>query len=257
MKKIFTLFAALTMVMSMFAAQETVYFVNANDWTGTIKAYGWGGTASDTWPGNEMKKENEKIGGKDVYSYTKEAGTYVNIIFNNKEGDNGNQTADLTWTAGKYYVKDGWYTKAEVEEQLGKPDVYIVAGQPALLGSEWSNNDANNTMTKQTDGSYQLVKKDITLAVGTYEYKVVLNYDWNTCYPGENAKLEIATDGTYDVTFKFVPSTSEVSATATAATTAVEDVEATQANVKFIHNGQMVVRYNGKLYNVMGQEVKE
>ena len=256
MKKIFTLFAALTMVMSMFAAQETVYFVNANDWTGTIKAYGWGGTASDTWPGNEMKKEAEKIAGKDVYSYTKEAGTYVNIIFNNKEGDNGNQTADLKWTAGKYFVRNGWYTKDEVAAELAK-QVYIVAGQSALLGSEWDNGDANNQMTKQADGSYQLVKKNVTLAAGTYEYKVVANKDWSSAYPGENAKLEIATDGTYDVTFKFVPSTSEVSATATAATTAVEDVEATQTNVKFILNGQMVVRYNGKLYNVMGQEVKE
>ena len=106
MKKIFTFFAAMTFVLSMNAAPETVYFVNALDWTGTIKAYGWGGTKTDTWPGNPMTKETEQIAGKDVYSYTKEAGTYPNIIFNN----GSKQTADLKWNAGKYYVIDGWYT---------------------------------------------------------------------------------------------------------------------------------------------------
>jgi len=59
MKKIFTFFAAMTFVLSMNAAPETVYFVNALDWTGTIKAYGWGGTKNDTWPGNPMTKETE------------------------------------------------------------------------------------------------------------------------------------------------------------------------------------------------------
>jgi hypothetical protein len=39
--------------------------------------------------------------------------------------------------------------------------------------------------------------------------------------------------------------------------TAVEDVKPVENKVKFIHNGQIVVRHNGKLYNVMGQEVKE
>ena len=356
MKKIFTLFAALTMVMSMFAAQETVYFVNAHKWTGTINAYAWTSTPNAEWPGAPAKKEATKIGGYDVYSYTAEAGTYANIIFNNGSA----QTEDLKWTAGKYYVKDGWYTKEEAEKKLAAPveyesvyfvnvagwetvkiytwspsiagwpgvdmkkeanklggydvysysvekgssfggmlftcggdecktgdlqwtpgkyfvkgkwytkeeaeaqlaqpqvDVYIVAGAAVLLGSEWSNNDANNTMTKQADESYLLVKKNVTLTNDTtYEYKVVKNEDWNTAYPADNATLTVPANGTYDVTFKFVPSTSEVSATATAAATAVEDVEATQTNVKFILNGQMVVRYNGKLYNVMGQEVKE
>ena len=38
--------------------------------------------------------------------------------------------------------------------------------------------------------------------------------------------------------------------------TAVENVDATNKNVKFVYNGQLVVRHNDKLYNVMGQEVK-
>lgn len=125
MKKIFTLFAALTMVMSMFAAEEKVYFVNAHDWTGNITVHAWGGTATETkWPGVAATKEAEKISGKEVWSFTAEAGAYKNVIFTNK-GDNGTQqTGDLVWTAGKYWVKDAWCTKFEAELKLGLPVTY-------------------------------------------------------------------------------------------------------------------------------------
>ena len=235
---------------------ESVYFVNVAGWE-TVKIYTWNPSIAG-WPGVDMKKEANKLGGYDVYSYSAEKGSSFDGMLFTCGGDEC-KTGDLQWTPGKYFVKGKWYTKEEAEAQLAQPqvDVYIVAGAAALLGSEWDVADANNHMTKKGDDAYVLEKKGVELKVGSYEYKVVKN-DWSDAsYPNDNAKLEIATDGTYDVTFKFVPSTSEVSATATAATTAIEDVEATQANVKFIHNGQMVVRYNGKLYNVMGQEVKE
>ena len=108
MKKIFTLFAALTCFVSMFAATETVYFVNAQKWTGTINAYAWA-PQNAHWPGVAVTKEAGQLAGFDVYSYSAEAGTYQNVIFNN----GSKQTADLTWTAGKYFVLDGWYTKEE------------------------------------------------------------------------------------------------------------------------------------------------
>ena len=121
MKKFTLLFVALLSIMSMSAATETVYFVNANNWTGTIKAHLWGGTANGTsWNGNDMTKESEQIAGFDVYSYSAEAGAYANVIFNNGSA----QTTDLTWTAGKYYVKDGWYTKDEAVVKLGQPIEY-------------------------------------------------------------------------------------------------------------------------------------
>ena len=108
---------------------ETVYFVNALNWTGTINAYAWEPVQNANWPGVAATKEAEQIAGYDVYSYTAEAGTYKNIIFNGT----GGQTADLVWTAGKYYVKDGWYTKEEAEAQLAKPieyeSVYFVNAQ--------------------------------------------------------------------------------------------------------------------------------
>ncbi|MBO5816681.1 MAG: starch-binding protein, partial [Paludibacteraceae bacterium] len=108
---------------------ETVYFVNAANWT-KVNAYAWTTDPNASWPGVAANKEAEQIAGYDVYSYTAEAGTYANVIFNNGEGQ---QTADLVWTAGKYYVKDGWYTKEEAEAKLAAPaeyeSVYFVDNQ--------------------------------------------------------------------------------------------------------------------------------
>ena len=122
MKKIFTLFAALMCMVSMYAATETVYFVNAQKWAGTINAYAWtdGVGNNHEWPGLPATKETEQIAGCDVYSYTAEAGTYANVIFNN----GATQTADLTWTAGKYFVKGEWCTKEEAAVKLGQPVEY-------------------------------------------------------------------------------------------------------------------------------------
>ena len=120
MKKIFTFFSACICAMSMFAATETVYFVNADKWTGTINAYAWTSSSNASWPGTAATKEAEQLAGCDVYSYSAEAGTYANIIFNN----GSKQTADLKWTAGKYYVRDGWYTKEEALVKLGQPVEY-------------------------------------------------------------------------------------------------------------------------------------
>ena len=120
MRKITLFFAAMLFAITAFAATETVYFVNANNWTGTIKAYAWTSTPNAAWPGVAMTKEADQLAGYDVYSYSAEAGTYANVIFN----DGSSQTADLTWTAGKYYGKDGWYTAEEAVTKLGGPVEY-------------------------------------------------------------------------------------------------------------------------------------
>ena len=108
---------------------ETVYFVNASNWT-KVNVYAWDPVQNANWPGVAATKEAEQIAGYDVYSYTVEIGKYKNVIFNN---GSGSQTADLVWTAGKYYVKNGWYTKEEAEAQLAKPveyeSVYFVDNQ--------------------------------------------------------------------------------------------------------------------------------
>ena len=186
MKKIFTLFASLACVMSMFAAKETVYFVNAEDWTGDITVHGWGGSASDTqWPGVPATKESEQIAGKDVWSFTADAGAYANIIFTNKKnGDK--QTGNLKWTAGKYYVKNGWYTKEEAATAVGIPTPtydYYVAGS----FNGWVNPDHSCGMALVGD----VYKAALSLDAGEHQMKVT-NGTWDNAkgYDAVGAKYE-------------------------------------------------------------------
>ena len=159
MKKIFTFFAALVCTVSMFAVQEKVYFVNAQNWSGTINAYAWA-PQNANWPGVAATKEADQIAGYDVYSYSAEAGTYANVIFNN----GSKQTPDLVWTAGKYYVRDGWYTKEDAAAKLGQPieyesvyfvnvdgwaNVKIYTWSPEVAG--WPGEDMKKEATKLAD----------------------------------------------------------------------------------------------------------
>lgn len=110
---------------------ETVYYVNTKNWE-TVTAHAWEGNAAGTaWPGLPTAKEEEQIGGYDVYSFTANVGDYAMVIFNNN--GKGDQTGNLEWTAGKYYVKDGWYTKEEAEAKLAQPaeyeSVYLIDNQ--------------------------------------------------------------------------------------------------------------------------------
>ena len=93
----------------------TVYFVNETAWE-NVDAFVWPteGDAYKAWPGEAMTKEAEQINGFDVYSYTFPA-SYVNIIFNNGNSGEGNQTSDLVWEEAKPYFYGGaWYAKAGI-----------------------------------------------------------------------------------------------------------------------------------------------
>ncbi|MBR2935805.1 MAG: starch-binding protein [Paludibacteraceae bacterium] len=174
---------------------ETVYFVNAADWTGTINIHAWGGTASGTaWPGNPATKEDYQIGGHDVYSLTAAAGAYAYVIFNNKiaDKDGGSQTDDLEWTAGKYYVLDDWYTKEEAEEKLASGDplgltynVTVPAGTNACYIAGDMNGWSQQEMTKVDDTHYTITIVDATTA-NKYKY----------CSGPEWAYEELNEDGT-------------------------------------------------------------
>ena len=173
---------------------ETVYFVNAADWTGTINIHAWGGTASGTaWPGNPATKEDYQIGGHDVYSLTAAAGAYANVIFNNKIAgkDGGSQTEDLEWTAGKYYVVSEWLTKEEAEEKLasGEPlgltyNVTVPAGTYACYIAGEMNGWSHQEMTKVDDTHYTITIVGATTAM---KYKYCSGSDWKY--------TEVTTDG--------------------------------------------------------------
>lgn len=207
---------------------ETVYFVNAQNW-GAVYAYVWDaeGNNGGAWPGVAATIETDpfggyvQIGGYDVYSYTAEAGAFVNVIFND---GSGTQTSNLVWEAGKYYVIDGWYTKEEAEAKLAEPiaDIWTVAGAPAtVFGTEWDPTNAENNMALQEDGTYKWEKTDLTLAASNIQFKVAKNNSWGEAYPADNYNLAIAEAGIYTITITFNPATQEVVGTATKTGSAV------------------------------------
>ena len=198
-------------------ATETVYFINTKKWA-AVTAHVWGGKAAESaWPGKATVKETEKVAGYDVYSFTANVGDYANIIFNNNNG--GSQTADLVWTAGKYYVIDmGWLTKEEAETKLAAPlpETWNIVGDAGLMGKGWDLNAAENAMTQQADGTYLLEKKDITITAGTYEYKAAKDHGWTVAVPQDgNQKLTISKSGIYDITFVLNVTAKTLKATAT------------------------------------------
>ena len=159
---------------------ETVYFVNAANWT-KVNAYAWTADPNASWPGVAATKEAEQIAGYDVYSYTAEAGTYANVIFNN----GSSQTADLKWTAGKYYVLDGWYTKEEAEAKLATPIedevVYFVnnKGWNNINAYAWAPQNADWPGVAATKEAEQIAGYDVysyAAAPGTYA-NVIFNGD--------------------------------------------------------------------------------
>lgn len=79
---------------------------------------------------------------------------------------------------------------------------YTVAGDQTVLGSHWDINDANNEMTL-VDGVYTLVKENLTLSAGNYEYKVVKDHNWDAMPIANNLKFTVSGNGIYNVTFTF------------------------------------------------------
>lgn len=89
MKKIFTLFAALAMVMSMSAATKTIYCKMAQSWWkadgAAVGAYAWndGGDTNANYPGVRMTKVE---GEADLWSIDIDASKYNKIIFTRVNG---------------------------------------------------------------------------------------------------------------------------------------------------------------------------
>ena len=97
---------------------------------------------------------------------------------------------------------------------------WTVVGFKAILGKKWDQTAIENDMIKQEDNvTYILTKTNLTLALGTYKYKICANHGWAENYGDNNdsegnAFVFITRDGIYDLTFTFNQATKEVSATA-------------------------------------------
>ena len=118
-----------------------------------------------------MTKTGEKVNGFDVYSYTFETAPQ-NIIFNNN--NNGSQTADLTFQAGKYFdIKAAtWYNSLEEvpESDALSTDIYLAGSF-----NGWSATATEFKLTEE-GGKTSVIK--IELQAGTHEFKVVRNGTW-------------------------------------------------------------------------------
>ena len=196
------------------STKETVYLVNASNWTKPT-IHMWGGTANGTsWPGMEMTKTSTQLKGADVYSYTADKGAYANCIFS----DNGaNQTGDLDWTAGKYYYMNKWYS---YDELAGGGEIQV----DYYLKNNWDQ-AAAWTWKKTTpvgDGTYKL-ENVVFGGTGVNWYtEPVENIDMSNYWiPATDFKGdEVAAGNT--VTFVFDPKAKTITATLVGGTTPVD-----------------------------------
>ena len=125
MKKIFTLFATLMMVLSVSAANKTIYCKMAHNWWTTgdaaIGAYYWNPGDAPAWPGVRMTLVE---GETDVWSIDLDTDLYKNIIFTRVNGSGavenwGAKTGDLTIPTDSKNL----YTITSSTEVWGDPGV--------------------------------------------------------------------------------------------------------------------------------------
>ncbi|MBR2935684.1 MAG: InlB B-repeat-containing protein [Paludibacteraceae bacterium] len=119
------------MLTANYQKAECVYFINTGRWT-KVQIYAWLNSnnldKNAEWPGEAMEKLNEKINGYEVYRYIRPADkNYDKLVFNNKTGNDGEQTSDLDWEDGKYYVYSAgqWVEREHVEDYLPNPVIYF------------------------------------------------------------------------------------------------------------------------------------
>ena len=189
---------------------ESVCFINTKEWD-EVWVYVWNEDVNNGWPGKKLEPI-ATFYGYDVYQVACAVVTGItNVIFNN--GNNGEQTDNLEWTPNNFYMIDGWYTAAE----LNNLPFTVTGSSTSLFGSEWDPSNTDNDMVEQADSTtYRLVKENVTLAAGNIEYKVAVNHSWAWfTYPEEgNVTLNIPVSGRYNVTFTLDLETAEVTATA-------------------------------------------
>lgn len=141
--------------------KETIYFVNKDNWS-KVNVYRWDGSAaSDSWPGIEATKADFRLHCCDVYYVSALPGSYEKCIFNN---GSDSQTADLTWTAGKYFYDNAWKTLAELTYDV------------KLAGTMYNNWDGV-AMTVDANNTNSIT---VSLEANTtYEFKIVVDNNWH------------------------------------------------------------------------------
>lgn len=83
-------------------------------------------------------------------------------------------------------------------------DTWTIAGTKTLMGTNWDPADTSNDMTANGN-VFTLIKQNVMLKVGDYEFKVCKNHAWDESYGSEdgNAKITVEEDAAYTVKFTF------------------------------------------------------
>ena len=224
MKK-FTLFMSLlTLMIVGLQARAAVVYVATDD--PTFNVYTWSPEQFGGWPGTLITEAATltEVNGTQYYKMTLE-GTGRFIIFNK----NGVQTQNIPLQDGDNfftYPVNGNFGQYETTNPPIEITSYTIAGDATLMGASWDPAATDNDMTLQGDGTYQLVKADVQLSAGSYQYKVVGNHAWSLWEVPQqgNDTLTIAEDGKYNVTFTLTLGDDASSSTLTAVAEKVEDV---------------------------------
>ena len=253
--------------------KDTVFFVNAADWTGTISCHAWneGGNNNGGWPGVEMTKATYQLKDKDVYYYETAQGAYAQCIFNNKKNnDGGQQTGNLTWTSGKYYYNGAWFTREELESDEPIGDIitygigsnkngYTPSNDPMTVSEDKATATCTIELTKDDEFQFSVVKTTNGSDAWLKNIEKTITRQENSAELGEiagntdNTVMQVDATGIY--TFTFTIATSTITVTYPSQTGLFETA-ATAAYEKVIRNGQVLIIREGNTFNMLGQQVQ-
>ena len=245
---------------------DTVFFVNADNWS-TVNCYAWNSSTNNTWPGAGMTKADYQLKGADVYFFVAEQGKYAECIFNY----GGNQTGNLTWTAGKYYYNGAWKTRAELESDEPIEDVitygigsnknsYNPSNDPMTVSDDKTTATCTIQLTKDEEFQFSVVVTTNGKAKWLKNTTTTITRENNTAVlaaNGEqnNTSMTVDTTGTY--TFVFTIESNTITVTYPSSTpAALTNTEVENATVKVIRNGQVLIVREGVTYNMMGQTIQ-
>ena len=83
---------------------------------------------------------------------------------------------------------------------------YTVAGSSEVaFGTIWASANTANDMEMNDDGIYVWERTELTLPVGSIEFKVCEDHGWDVAYPGSNYQLAIPEAGIYTIWIHFDP----------------------------------------------------
>ena len=244
MKKLFTL-TMLSLMTTVCAMADDTYIIAGvtaicgSSWSGTDTNNQMTSTDGVTYT---LVKEGCTLEAGTAYEFkvVKNGSTWIPSGTGNNSKltvtENGTYTVTFTYkttesAASATAVKTG-------DAEIGEKTWTVAGSSVEIFGAAWAPGLTDNDMTKQSDGTYKLEKKNVSAHAGTVTYKVVANHSWDESYgkDGNDAELSIAEDGTYDIVFIFDTTTKIPSATATKTGSDVGEVTWTVAG-SFVISG--------------------